>query len=169
MSQIIVDSRGAPHDARLLGKPCSNIDASLEVMEYDWRELPLTSENIWQAQMAGWCRILTYDYIADKTERGRNRREKRHESLTKAGVVSVPALGWRDEYPFASTIENNGSVFVGHAPAAEQRVQAGLISSFFQKYRADSCMARTGKSFFFEVRVTHYPKGPITRHDTTWR
>jgi hypothetical protein len=158
MKQEIADPRGIPSDHRLLGKPLSNDDSSLPVMEYDWRELKLTSENIWYAQMAGWCRILTYDYVADKTARKLNRSQKRYESLTKAGVVSKPSLGWRDEYPFASTIENNGSVFVGHAPAEEQRKQAGILSAFYQKYGADSYTARTEKVFFRSARYTLLPR-----------
>jgi hypothetical protein len=162
-----IDVRGEPLDKRLLGKPTSNADKSLPVMEYDFLELKLTSENIWQAQMAGWCRILTYDYVGEKN--ALTRSEKRYQSITKAGVVYKPEFGWRDEYPFASTIENNGSVFIGHAPAWEQRIQGGIISKFYKEHRADSFFARNRKRFFFEVRVINHPLGLITRADTTWR
>lgn len=169
MSSGNIDARGVPADNRLLGKPTSNADKSLPMMEYDFLKLKLTSQNIWQAQMTGWCRILTYDYVAEKNALRRNRSAKRYASITKAGVVYKPEFGWRDEYPFASTIENNGSVFIGHAPAEEQRIQGGMISDFYKKYGADSFSSRTGKSFFFEVRVINHPLGLITRPDTTWR
>jgi hypothetical protein len=89
------DARGVPMDQRLLGKPVSNADGFLPIMEYDFRKLELTSQNIWQAQMAGWCRILTYDYVAEKAALRQNRSKKRYESLTKAGVVYRPDTTWR--------------------------------------------------------------------------
>ncbi len=30
------------------------------VLVFDWKELPNIADHIWQAQMAGWERILTY-------------------------------------------------------------------------------------------------------------
>jgi hypothetical protein len=162
-----IDARGVPANSRLLGKPMANADKSLPVIEYEFLKLRLTSQNIWLAQMAGWCRILTYDYIGEKSRLTPS--QKRYRSITKEGVVYKPEFGWRDEYPFVSTIENNGSVFIGHAPAEEQCTQGGIISSFYKKHGADSFFSRTGRSFFFEVRVINHPLGLITRADTTWR
>ena len=142
-----------PLDPRLVGKPKQN-DGSLPVMEYDYRLLPLTSENIWHAQMAGWDRVLTYDYVADSQTRLKNRRDKRYESITASGVVRS-GKAWADEYPFASTVENAGSVFIGHAPAAEQRVQAGMISSFVTKHLPKAL--EQGRPLWFEVKVLNFP------------
>jgi hypothetical protein len=30
------------------------------VLEFDWNDLPNIADNVWQAQMAGWERVLTY-------------------------------------------------------------------------------------------------------------
>jgi len=53
MSSEDIDVRGVPADKRLHLKPISNADQSLPVMEYDVLKLMPTSENIWQARMAG--------------------------------------------------------------------------------------------------------------------
>jgi len=116
--------------------------------------MPMIAENIWHAQMAGWDRILTYDYVADSEARKRNRSEKRNESIVQAGVVRSRRSS-ADEYPFASTVENAGSVFIGHAPQEEQNQQGGLISAFYRRHNADVVSAT--KPFWFEVRVVNYP------------
>jgi len=122
-------------------------------MEYDYQEMPLIAENIWHAQMAGWERILTYDLVTDSTARKKNRSGKRNESIVKAGVIRSRKHS-ADEYPFASTVENGGSVFIGHAPEEEQRKQGGLISGFYSKHKQK---IDSGDPFHFEVRVKNFP------------
>ena len=34
--------------------------SDIPVLIFDWKELPNVADNIWNAQMAGWERILTY-------------------------------------------------------------------------------------------------------------
>jgi hypothetical protein len=149
-----VDPRGE-RDARLRNKPLAN-KGQLPVMKYDWKLMPRTCENIWHAQLAGWPRILTYDYVADTTLKRRLMSHKRYHSLDAAGVIAWPGH-WRDEYPFASTVENGGSVFVGHAPIAEQIAQGVLIRKFYTEEMAAIHSAKTGNSFFFEVKVLNIP------------
>ena len=114
-------------------------------MIYDWRDAAIReiAENIWHAQMAGWPRILTYLY--------RSRSDKR--GLRRMSLAQVPGIQSRDEYPFASTLENEGSVWVGHASQAQQDAQRDLINRFYREnnfYTKDSDLR-------FEVRVINVP------------
>jgi hypothetical protein len=141
-------------DPRLEGKPATN-DGSLPIMHYDYRELPRISEGIWHAQMAGWPRILTYDYVSDAQRRRRLVGGKRYENIRKSGVVYSRDSS-ADEYPFASTVENAGSTFISNVPGHEQHRQGGLISAFYQRHHD---LIRSGKPFWFEVKVIHGPFG----------
>ncbi|WP_158684265.1 hypothetical protein [Methylobacterium sp. 285MFTsu5.1] len=104
-------------DERLKDKPKDN-GGTLPTMKYDYKTMPMISENIWHAQMAGWDRVLTYDYVSDTQIREKQRRDKRAKSIVKEGVVRSRNSS-ADEYPFASTVENAGSVFIGHASKEE--------------------------------------------------
>lgn len=163
-----------PQDYRLIGKPSAN-DGTLPIMLYDYRELPETSENIWHAQMAGWPRILTYDgrtslsdenYVFEGSADRRKRiAQKRRDNLEDVdagdmGRFRIPSsmAVWRDEYPFASTVENAGSTWVGGADAEEQREQAKLISRFYSKYKARTYQKDHGRPFWFEVKVVNMPQ-----------
>jgi len=165
------DPRGE-RDVRLRNKPVQN-DGQLPVMAYDWNTMRWTCENIWHAQLAGWPRILTYDYVADTAFKRRLMSHKRYHSLDAAGVIAWPGH-WRDEYPFASTVENGGSVFVGHAPISEQIAQGILIKQFYADNMASAHSATTGTGFFFEVKVLNIPAetykqvvGPGPGHTTS--
>src|SRR3569832_404510 len=87
----------------------------LPVMVYDWLDERIReiADNIWHAQMAGWPRVLTYVY--------RPRREK--GTLRRLSLRLIPNILSRDEYPFASTLENDGEPWIGHAPPAQQHAQ----------------------------------------------
>lgn len=159
-------------DSRLVGKPEKN-DGSLPVMVYDYTELPQTSENIWHAQKARWPVILTYDGRAaletGTVESSGSRRKrigrKRQDNLedVDAGTMGRFRLPssmavWRDEYPFASTVENAGSTWVGHCDAGEQRAQARLIADFYRRHGALTYQSANGRPFWFEVRVVNMPQ-----------
>jgi hypothetical protein len=122
----------------------------LPVMVYDWLDPKIreVAENIWHAQMAGWPRVLTYLYRA--------KREKR--AVRGENMRLVPAIQSRDEYPFASTLENGGNVWIGHAPVAQQNAQGTLIHQFYHRHGA----YKKGTTFRFEVRVINHPQGPVT-------
>lgn len=139
-------------DQRLQGKPGRN-DGSLKVMVYDYMQLPAISEGIWHAQMAGWPSILTYDYVADAALRRRLKGVKRYDNIVASGVVRSRDSS-ADEYPFASTVENNGSTFISNVPGWEQNAQGWLIAGF---YREHWPLILSGKPFWFEVRVVNGP------------
>jgi hypothetical protein len=65
---------------------------------------------------------------------------------------------WRDEYPFASTVENAGSTWVGHCDAGEQRKQARLIADFYRRHGALTHQSKHGRPFWFEVQVVNMPQ-----------
>lgn len=159
-------------DPRLTKKPSTN-DGTLPVMIYDFTELPFTSENIWHAQKAGWPTILTYDgklTSNEGTSESSKQRKKRIGGKRRANLENADAgaMGrfrlpkssseWRDEYPFASTVENNGSTWVGHVDAVEQRKQASLIARFYREHDAYNRMKDSGTPFWFEVRVVNMPQ-----------
>lgn len=159
-------------DSRLVGKPKTN-DGSLPVMVYDYTELPQTSENIWHAQKAIWPVILTYDGRAalenGSVESSASRRtrigQKRRDNLEdidagEMGRFRMPSsmAVWRDEYPFASTVENAGSTWVGHCDAGEQRKQARLIWDFYRQHGALTYQSEHGRPFWFEVQVVNMPQ-----------
>lgn len=163
-------------DPRLTNKPEVN-DGTLPVMIYDYRELPYTSENIWHAQMAGWPKVLTYDgkkQNDDGTWESSRQRKKRIRAKRRDNLEDVDAgeMGrfrlpcskteWRDEYPFASTVENAGSTWVGQVDADEQREQARLISRFYSQNGAYKHMRETGTPFWFEVKVINMPQENTT-------
>ena len=159
-------------DPRLEGKPETN-DGTLPVMIYDYREMPETTLNIWHAQKAGWPIILTYDGrfmletgdLESSTARGKRVGKKRRDNLEDVdagsmGRFRIPTSRdvWRDEYPFASTVENSGSTWVGNCDADEQRAQAILIQSFYLKHGAHMHHVLKGRPFWFEVRTVNTPE-----------
>lgn len=119
-------------------------------MIYDWRDPTIReiADNIWHAQMAGWPRVLTYVY--------RPRNEKR--AIRRESLREVPGIESRDEYPFASTAENTGSVWVGHASVAQQNAQRDLMNRFYREHKAYASDAQLR----FEVRVVSHPNGDVT-------
>jgi hypothetical protein len=117
----------------------------LPTMEYDWRDESIRqiAENIWHAQMAGWPRVLTYVY--------RSKSEK--SSIRAESLRSIPRIQSRDEYPFASTLENEGSVWIGHASVSQQNAQRDLMNRFYQRNKAYV----KGTTLKFRVKVINYP------------
>lgn len=120
-------------------------------MVYDWNDERIReiADNIWHAQMAGWPRVLTYVH--------RPRRAKR--ALRRLSLSLIPQILSRDEYPFASTLENDGEPWIGHAPAAQQDAQRDLMNRFYREHGA----YRAGSVLRFEVRVINHPRGEVTR------
>lgn len=119
------------------------------VMVYDWLDVSIReiADNIWHAQMAGWPRVLTYVY--------RPKREK--QAIRRESLRLVPGIQSRDEYPFASTLENEGSVWIGHASIAQQDAQRDLMNRFYRAHEA----YRKGTTLTFEVRVVNHPLGKV--------
>jgi hypothetical protein len=131
---------------------------SLPVMTYDWLDKSIRdiADNIWNAQMAGWPHVLTYVYRS-KAVKGGIRRQTLRE---------IPRIQSRDEYPFASTVENEGSVWVGHASVAQQDAQGRLMNDFYRKHGA----YLKGATLTFLVKVVNHPQGPATTPpDGLWR
>jgi hypothetical protein len=146
-------------DPRLDRKPTRN-DGSLPVMTYFLHETPNICANIWHAQHAlgddgtGWPSILTYDPKGSSPLT----RDQKRRAMDRDGVPSNAFPGKsRDEYPFASTVENMGSVFISHVPVAEQAIQAQKIHGFYSLHGA--YRSSLHHPFWFEVRVVGYSPG----------
>jgi hypothetical protein len=93
--------------------------------------------------MAGWPRVLTYVY--------RSKSEK--SSIRAESLRNIPRIQSRDEYPFASTLENEGSVWIGHASVSQQNARRDLMNRFYQRNKA----YLKGTTLKFKVRVINYP------------
>lgn len=84
-------------------------------------EMPQTYAHIRDAQSAGYPRLLTRDDPALNNK-------KRDKALKF--IPTFPGF-YRDEYPFASTVEHNLQPSVRHVPDWEQWLQGGQLSVFY--------------------------------------
>ena len=134
------------------------------VLIFDWKDLPNIADNIWQAQMAGWERILTYrGPLPQPMSRGIRKQTMTYEVAGQGYKIPKFAIAnARDEYPFACTVEGaaedgHRKPWVGHVPPYENFVQGGMISAFIQRNN----ITATGPNRKFEVRVINHPRGPV--------
>jgi hypothetical protein len=134
------------------------------VLVFDWKDLPEIADNIWQAQMAGWERILTYRGPLPKPEsRGIRKQTMSYEiGLKGYQIPKFAAANARDEYPFACTVEGaardgNRKPWVGHVDPYENFVQGGMIAAFIQRHG----ITAAGPNRKFEVRVINHPRGAV--------
>jgi hypothetical protein len=137
------------------------------ILEIDWNDLPCIADNIWNAQMAGWERVLTYrGPLPTSMSRGIRKQTMLYEA--GGNTYKIPTfpgnkdLNSRDEYPFACTVEGtslngNRQVHVFHVPPVENNKQGGMLSAFIQRNN----ITATGPNRKFEVRVINHPKGPV--------
>ena len=147
-----------PIDDRLKNKPTKN-DGSLPRMTYSYVDFPNIATGIYHAQRAagtkpgdtGWPSILTYDH---KSFAAMTRGQKRNQ-MNRDGIPTSFAGLSRDEYPFASTVENAGSTFVTQASVVEQNKQAAMMNKFYREHGAYT--AKRDAPFYFEVVVTDIP------------
>jgi hypothetical protein len=130
---------------------------SYPVLEFDWRKNNSLADNIWNAQMAGHPKILTYSG-PDLTVRRAARRGAMHfEHLDLR--YEIPHILSRGEYPFACTLEGGKASWVGHIPGRENSSQGGMIAAFLREHLISPERNETSK---FLVRVTNHPGGPVT-------
>ena len=123
------------------------------VMNVDWLIYQDLADNIWQAQMAGHPKLLTYKGRSSSTRRAAMRYEV---GLTKGRVPIIrPEEFDRDEYPFACTDEGGRASWIGHITISRNRAAGRLMSSFFLQ---NNILARSK----FYVRVLNHPMGPVT-------
>ena len=127
------------------------------VLEIDWRRYAQLADNIWQAQMAGWPRVLTYNG-PDVVLRRAQRYAAMHYNY-EGRVGEIPGILSRDEYPFACTVEG-GTAWVGHIPGRENSAQGGLIAAFLKRHQIMPCRGELSK---FAVTAVNHPRGPVTR------
>jgi hypothetical protein len=133
------------------------------VLVFDWKELPHIADNIWQAQMAGWERVLTYcGPLPEPMSRGIRKQTMTYEVDGLGYRIPITAGDDRDEYPFACTLEGSKESggrksWVGAVPRHENRVQGGMLNSFIEKNN----ITATGPNRRFEVQVISHPRGPV--------
>jgi len=124
-------------------------------LRIDWRVYPDLADNIWQAQMAGWPRVLTYNG-PDLILRRAQRKSAMH--FQHGGdLYEIPRILSRDEYPFACTVEG-GHGWVGHIPGRQNSAQGGLIAAFLKLHQI---MPGRGEFSKFVVTVINHPRGAV--------
>ncbi|MDR3774604.1 MAG: NucA/NucB deoxyribonuclease domain-containing protein [Terracidiphilus sp.] len=137
----------------------------IPVLIFDWKELPNIADNIWNAQMAGWERVLTYrGPLPDPESRGIRRQTMSYEVDSKGYRIPTTANEERDEYPFACTVEGaarsgDRKPWVGHVPSHENHVQGSRIGAFIRQHN----ITAGGPNRKFEVRIINHPRGPVVR------
>ncbi len=134
------------------------------ILEFNWKELPNIADNIWQAQMAGWEKVLTYRGPLPEPE---SRSIRKHTMTYEVDgqsyhIPKFTTANNRDEYPFACTVEGaakdgHRKPWVGHVPPYENYVQGGMIAAFIRKHG----ITATGPNRRFEVRVINHPRGAV--------
>jgi hypothetical protein len=122
-------------------------------LTFDWRNHHELADNIWNAQMAGHPKLLTYSG-PDLTIR-RTARWAAMNFEHGGSKFEIPHILSRDEYPFACTLEGGKKSWVGHISPAQNSAQGGLIAAFL---RSESI--KPGMKFI--VKVVNHPKGPVT-------
>jgi hypothetical protein len=125
----------------------------LPVLRFDFLQHQLLADNVWQAQMAGCPKILTYNG-RDPALRRTTRGEAMHYQHGGARY-EIPHMDSRDEYPFACAVEGGGRSWVGHIPPAQNSAQGGMISAFIQRHGLVAG-AR------FRVEVVNHRNGRVT-------
>jgi hypothetical protein len=133
------------------------------VLIFDWNDLPHVADNIWQAQMAGWERVLTYRGPLPQPEsRGIRRQTMSYEVSDLRYRIPTGVGEDRDEYPFACTVEGAAreggrKPWVGRVPRIENQIQGGMLSAFIKTHK----ITAVGPNRFFEVRIINHPRGPV--------
>jgi len=137
-----------------------SVRTDLPVLTFDGKKEPTIAANIYNAQQAGWERILTYDYQKDQVIRNQQRAWKRRGAMNTPGE-EVPSIQGkvlhRDEYPFTCTLEHKGSAWIGHAVADENRSQGGQLNAFLEQHGATRGFVNSASGFQFVVEVVNWP------------
>lgn len=122
----------------------------------DAGKYPGLARNIWEAQMAGWPRVLTYNGPDILLARANRAAAMHYEYAGER--YEIPRIMSRDEYPFACTAEG-GSGWVGHIPPKENSAQGGLICQFLRRHEIRPGRGERSK---FRVEVVGLGASPRT-------
>jgi hypothetical protein len=141
----------------------------IPVLKISYQSHPNIADNIFDAQMDGAPKVLTYDGTNPLLRRAAMRfYDEGKSAKVYSGRVPIiqpnPAFMKgaktdRDEYPFACTKEGGSASRIAHVPAGENRSAGASMLAFFNKHR----MIRG--SYFRVWVVGHNPNRPsvVTR------
>ena len=124
------------------------------VLVFDYQKYPELADNIWQAQMVGHPKVLTYCGPLLKKQ---NRSEAMHYQVDSLRY-EIPLILSRDEYPFACSLEGGGGSWVGHIAKRQNDAQGALIKNFIT---SNGIVPTPGVPCRFEVRVINHPGGQV--------
>ncbi len=133
----------------------------MDVLTISYRTHPNIADNIFDAQMDGAPKVLTYDGTNPTVRRAAMRYNDAGYSGRVPIVKPSPAFMSgaktdRDEYPFACTLEGGSASRIAHVPASENRSAGALMLAFFTKNRMT-------RGSYFRVWVVDHRRGVITR------
>jgi hypothetical protein len=136
----------------------------IPVLTINYQTHPNIADNIFDAQMDGAPKVLTYDGTNPLLRRAAMRfYDVGKTGIVYSGKVPVvkPSLAFmegaktdRDEYPFACTLEGGSASRIAHVPAGENRSAGALMLAFFKKHGMAS-------GSYFRVWVVARPRGHI--------
>ncbi|WP_027519164.1 NucA/NucB deoxyribonuclease domain-containing protein [Bradyrhizobium sp. WSM1417] len=133
----------------------------LPVLTIDFKTHPNIADNIFDAQMDGAPKVLTYDGTNPMVRRA----AMSFNDSGYSGKVPIlkPSPGFlagaktdRDEYPFACTREGGSASRIAHVPSGENRSAGALMLAFFKKHGM-------AKGSHFRVRVVSHQRGEVMR------
>jgi hypothetical protein len=109
----------------------------LPILQIDANIMPNIARNIQAALDEGYPSVLTREM--NRAQIRANRGE---------AIAGFHGPGSPDEYPFASTQQGGAGARVASVPLAQQRIQGGVLSQFYQMYDI-------GQGDSFRVEITN--------------
>jgi hypothetical protein len=133
---------------------------SLPVFTISYRTHPNIADNIFDAQMDGAPKVLTYDgtnpLLRKAAMRFNDGRYSGKVPILKPSPAFLSgAKTDRDEYPFACTLDGGAASRIAHVPESENRSAGALMLAFFKKNQM-------AIGSHFRVRITDHIRGEIT-------
>ncbi|VIO79001.1 hypothetical protein CI1B_76300 [Bradyrhizobium ivorense] len=134
---------------------------SIPIMMITYQSHPNISDNIFDAQMDGAPKVLTYDGTNPMLRRAAMRFND-GEHFGKVPIVKPTSAFFggaktdRDEYPFACTLEGGSASRIAHVPYSENRSAGSLMLAFFKRHNLH-------RGSHFRVQVVGHRRGEVTR------
>lgn len=125
-----------------------------------FRTHPNVADNIFDAQMDGAPKVLTYDGTNPVLRRAAMKFNDGGYSGRVPIVRPSPAFlesakTDRDEYPFACTLEGGSASRIAHVPSGENRSAGALMLAYFNEHKM-------AKGSHFRVVVADHARGEVT-------
>lgn len=122
--------------------------------EINWNTHREVADNVYNAQMAGAPKVLTYNGADPRMHRKTRAKAMTWNDGKKSGEVpQTDNVTDRDEYPFACTAEGGERSWIGHVISNENQHSGSLLGVLLKGKPA---------GYVFRVIVINHPKGLVT-------